>query len=148
MTLWMDRLIASSPRLIGMSPSAYLRLAATGLALSSVLLGGGTATLGWLPWPFLWASFYGASATLLLLLALRPSSGWLSARAGASTIIAHIMRGGILALGKALNLRGVGQFPWWQIVVGVAAFWTVAFICTLLFFTRVEFVASVERTRR
>lgn len=149
MTRWMDQLIASSPRLIGLSPTGYLRLAAIGAACASILVGVGTATLDWLPWAPAWASLFGASAVLLIALALFPSSRYLSALSGAMTIVAWLMRGGVLVLAKALELRNVDElYSWWQVIVGVGAFGYGAFITALLFFTRVEFVASVERARK
>lgn len=125
----------------------YLRVAASGTACSNLLLAVGTLQLHWLFLPPVWAAFYLVAGGTCALLARYPKDHRLVALAGAATIVAHIMRGAVLLMGKSFNLAEVGKQPWPNVFVGCVAWWSLAYFAVLLFFTRFEPLASASRAR-
>lgn len=132
---------------MGLSNREYARMASAGTCVSNVLLGVGTAQLPWLPVPWVWSGFFFLAALLAAVLFFRPHNARAVAYAGASTIVACFMRGAVVLLGRALGLPGPAGLSRWSVLLSATAFWTMAWLYALLFFTRMVFVASAERAR-
>lgn len=118
------------------------------LALAWLVLGIGVGQLPWLPAPWFWAAFYFVGAICTGWCALALEDPLAIAYAGASSVVANVMRGLVIIYSKVTEQPGTTLWSVSQIVVGVTTAWALAFLVGVLFLRRVSPLASVERARR
>lgn len=117
------------------------------LACSSLVFTAATFSLKWLPWPGLFAAMFAMAAVTSAWAAWDFENERALAFAGASTITAKVMRGGVLLYGKVLGFPTAREFTAGEIITGMTVWWTFAFVLAVLFFRRLAPLASLSRRR-